>query len=259
MFALFSGNDRPLVLGHRGAPQVAPENTMAGFEKAEREGADGVELDVHRSADGEFVVIHDPTLDRTTDAGGPVSSRTAAELARVDAGWGFAGRDGATPYRGKGVGVPLLDDVLDWARARALVVDVEIKAAADDPGLAADVAEHVATRGDADRVFLSSFSLDQARGATSAVPGVAVALLSIGWDPLEALAAAVDAGCRGLHPDLVSLADAGAERVVAAARAGGCWVAPWTVNDAAGVSRFAAAGVAAVITDDPAMARRALP
>lgn len=258
MFALFSEYGRPLVLGHRGTPLAVPENTLAGFEAAVREGADGVELDVHRGADGVLVVIHDPTLDRTTDATGSVSSLTAAELARADAGWAFTGPDGAHPYRGLGIGVPALEDVLDWARGGGFVVNVEIKADAADPGLAADVAEVVAARGEADRVFLSSFSLEQARSAAAAVPDVAVALLSIGWAPQEALAAAVDAGCRGLHPDLVSLTGAGAASTVDAARARGCWVAPWTVNDAGAVARLAAAGVAAVITDVPAIARQAL-
>ena len=71
-------------------------------------GADGLEFDVQLSADGVAVVIHDQTLDRTTDRTGPVSALTAAELARVDAGYRFE-QDGAWPFRGQGHGVPTLD------------------------------------------------------------------------------------------------------------------------------------------------------
>lgn len=258
MFALLNGYGRPLVVGHRGAPRLAPENTMAGFEAAAAAGADGFELDVHRSSDGAIVVIHDPTLERTTGVTGRVSETTASRLANVDAGWAFAGPAGDHPFRGRGVGVPVLESVLDFAAGAGLVVNVEIKADADDTLLAGDVARLVAARGETDRVFLSSFSIDFARAAVAAAPEVAVALLTLGWAPSEALPAAVDAGCRGLHPDLVTLEAAGAAEVVSAAREAGCWVAPWTLNDAAAVAGVARAGVAAVITDDPAMAREAL-
>ncbi len=82
----FFRNGRPRVFAHRGGSALAPENTLAAFDTGLRAGADGLELDVHLSADGVPVVIHDDTLDRTTNASGPVASLTAAELARVDAG-----------------------------------------------------------------------------------------------------------------------------------------------------------------------------
>jgi len=77
---------RPLVIGHRGASADAPENTIAAFELALEQGADGIELDVHLTADGQPVVIHDFTLERTTDGVGPVSGRRVRELKRLDAG-----------------------------------------------------------------------------------------------------------------------------------------------------------------------------
>ena len=75
-------------------------------------GADGLELDVHLSADGVVVVCHDDTLDRTTDAAVRSAARTAADLARVDAGYRFVDAAGGFPFRGLGVGVPTLRDVL---------------------------------------------------------------------------------------------------------------------------------------------------
>ena len=87
----FFERGRPRVFAHRGGSALGPENTLAAFDLGLAAGADGLELDVHLSADGVPVVVHDATLDRTTDATGPVAARTAAELARVDAGCRFAG------------------------------------------------------------------------------------------------------------------------------------------------------------------------
>jgi glycerophosphoryl diester phosphodiesterase len=103
--------DRPLIFAHRGGARLAPENTMPAIDNGMTLGADGLEIDVQLSADGIPVVIHDQTLDRTTDRAGPVASLSAAELARVDAGFHFE-IDGKTPFRGQGIGVPRLDDVL---------------------------------------------------------------------------------------------------------------------------------------------------
>ena len=111
-------SDRPLVFAHRGGAQLAPENTMPAIDNGMALGADGLEIDVQLSADGIPVVIHDQTLDRTTDRTGPVSALTAAELARVDAGFHFE-LDGKHPFRGQGIGVPLLDDVLAKHPTRA--------------------------------------------------------------------------------------------------------------------------------------------
>src|SRR5438874_310131 len=80
---------RVVVIAHRGGSKLRPENTMAAFDYGFALGADAVECDVHLSRDGEVVVIHDSTLDRTTDSTGPVAGLTADELARVDAGFRF--------------------------------------------------------------------------------------------------------------------------------------------------------------------------
>ena len=78
--------DRPLIFAHRGGARLAPENTLAAIDNGIKLGSDGLEIDVQLSSDGIPVVIHDPTLDRTTNRTGPVRHFTAAELARVDAG-----------------------------------------------------------------------------------------------------------------------------------------------------------------------------
>lgn len=144
--------DRPLVFAHRGGARLAPENTLAAIDNGMALGSDGLEIDVHLSADGTPVVIHDPTLDRTTDRTGPLSALTAAELARVDAGYRFE-VDGRFPFRGQGIGVPRLDDVL--ARHPNTRVIIEMKGG--DPHLARAVAACVKKADAVDRVCVSSF------------------------------------------------------------------------------------------------------
>ena len=113
------------VIGHRGAAALAPENTIISFERAVADGADAIEFDVHVSADGHVVVIHDPTLDRTTDGTGAVAELTLERIRAADAGARFT-RDGMEhPYRGRGVRVPTLTEVLD--RFPALPMLIEIK------------------------------------------------------------------------------------------------------------------------------------
>jgi glycerophosphoryl diester phosphodiesterase len=118
--------DARLVIGHRGSPAEAPENTLPAFEAALRRGADAIELDVRLTADGAPVVIHDATLDRTTNRTGPVAALTLAELRGVDAGWRFTPDRGRThPYRGADTRIPTLGEVL-WAFPKLSVL-VEIK------------------------------------------------------------------------------------------------------------------------------------
>ena len=104
----------PLFIAHRGGAGLAPENTMHAFRAAvERWEADILEMDVHATADGELVVIHDPTVDRTTDGRGAVRDLTLREIQRLDAGCRFTDPGGAHSFRGRGVVVPRFADVLE--------------------------------------------------------------------------------------------------------------------------------------------------
>src|SRR4051812_35188853 len=147
---------RPLVYAHRGGAALRPENTIASFDYGLSLGADGLEFDVRLSRDGVVVIHHDATLERTTNAAGPVSSLTADELARVDAAHWFTPADGrrsadATgpfPYRGQGHGVPRLRQVL--ARYPGVPLIIELKA--NDPELARLAIEDVRAANATDRV-----------------------------------------------------------------------------------------------------------
>lgn len=120
----------PLLIGHRGAAGLAPENTMPSFRLAvERWDVDMIELDVRATADGHCVVIHDATLDRTTDATGPVASMTLAELQAADAGYRYTDEQGGHPYRGQGIRVPTLDEVLTAFPQLRFTVEIKIGSA----------------------------------------------------------------------------------------------------------------------------------
>lgn len=145
--------DHVNVIAHRGGSKLRPENTLVAFDHALTLGADAIECDVHLSRDGEAVVIHDPTLDRTTDARGPVSDLSAAELGRVDAGFGFRPAEGH-PFRGRSAGVPRLAEVLD--RFRTIPFIVEIKG--NRPEVADTVLGVIGDAKALDRVIVGGFS-----------------------------------------------------------------------------------------------------
>ena len=156
----FFSDGRPQVFAHRGGCALGPENTIAAFDIGLGTGADGIELDVHLSADGVVVVHHDETIDRTTDASGPIAARTAAELAQVDAGYRFT-KDGGFPFRGQGPGIPTLEEVL--RRYPRVPIIVEMKVDTVEMGRAA--AEVVRAAGAVESACLAGFGRRSAQGA----------------------------------------------------------------------------------------------
>ena len=115
--AMYAGE--VLVFGHRGARAYAPQNTIPAFELAVQQGAQGIELDVHRSRDGQLVILHNFDVDETTDGSGRITEKTLAEIKALDAGSKFAPEFAGTP-------IPTLDEVFE-AVGKRLFVNVEIK------------------------------------------------------------------------------------------------------------------------------------
>lgn len=141
----------PLLFAHRGGARLAPENTIEAFREAvELWGADVLEMDVRVTRDGALAVIHDATVDRTTDGAGPVRDFTARELQALDAGYRFSGPEGGHGFRGSGVKVPLFEEVLEAFPHTRLNVDAKDLEAA--PRLVGLVHE----RGEEGRVLLAS-------------------------------------------------------------------------------------------------------
>lgn len=233
----------PLVLGHRGAPREAPENTLVSFRRALELGADGVELDVQPSLDRLPVVIHDPTLERTTSARGPVAERTALALSTVDAGHHFTPDGGLTfPYRGGGALLPALADAVGWAVESGAWLNVEIKAPGAE-GAALELLEHHGLLG---RTLLSSFVPDVLTELRRLAPGAARYLLVEAWGREEERVAR-EVGAGG-----VCLADAAATGpALDRLREAALPVVVWTVDDAARIEALLGAGVRGVITNLP--------
>lgn len=165
----FRGVSRPRVFAHRGGCALGPENTIAAFDRGLAAGADGLEMDVRLSADGIVVVCHDDTLDRTTDGSGPVSARTAAELARADAGYRFTDAAGQHSFRGQGVYIPTLREVFD--RYPGVPMIVEMKPDTEEMGRV--LAATVRRAGAVDRVCAAGYGSRSLDAARAALPGMA--------------------------------------------------------------------------------------
>ncbi|EMA04222.1 glycerophosphodiester phosphodiesterase [Haloferax denitrificans] len=215
------------VIGHRGCPALAPENTLAAFDAAATR-LDWVELDVRRCGSGELVVFHDETLDRLTDAAGRVAETSLADLQELTIG-------------DSEESVPTLAAVFDALPAR-VAVNVELK----ERGLADDLAAVVGDAGN--EILVSSFDAEALREVreTSALP---VAFL-FASDWAESLSVASDLDCAAVHPHYDLLSSARVEE----AHDRGFEVNAWTVPDREIVRRLREYGVDGVVVDDPALA-----
>jgi glycerophosphoryl diester phosphodiesterase len=244
------------VFAHRGGRALGPENTVVAFDLGMAAGADGLEFDVHLAADGRVVVIHDPTLDRSTDAAGEVGAYTSVELAAVNAAPRF-GIDLELPWGGARAGLPTLDDVL--ARYPDASLIIEMKGERVELGPA--VVEAVCRAGAGSRVCLGSFS-----SAVLAAAGRAGPELATSASREEALRA-LQRSWVWLSPGRVAYKAfqvperAGRLRVVSprflnAVHRSGCAVHVWTVNEEADMRRLFDWGVDAIITDRPDLAVR---
>lgn len=140
-----------MLVAHRGGAKLAPENTLEAFRPAvEHWGADMLEMDVRLSADGVVIVIHDETVDRTTDGSGRVRDKTWAELRELDAGYRFTDLSGDTSYRGRGVRLPTFDEVLEACP------DVRINVEAKEAAVAGPLVEIIRGRGAEHRVLVAA-------------------------------------------------------------------------------------------------------
>lgn len=237
---------RPAIVGHRGVriPGAPPENTMGAFEEAARQGVDAIELDVRLCASGEIVVAHDPTLARVT----------SHEDVRAFADLPYHELRGVTI--GDGERVPLLTEVLAFARERRLPVNVEVKYDVPDrPALVAAVARLLRGWDPAHPILVSSFNPVMVAAFAPLAPRVPRALIvhRTKWAPIAAQIPRA-LGMIAVHLERVL---ASPERV-RALRAEGLAVNVWTVNSAREALDLQAIGVTGIITDTPAEIRAAL-
>lgn len=237
------------MIAHRGAARIAPENTLPAFRLAADLGADAVELDARLSADGAVVVLHDLTLDRTTNGTGNVTKRRLTELKSLDAGAKFSGRFA-------GEQIPILDEVFE-AMGRRVLINVELKDydSVLDRRLAEAVVRIVRHHGLERRVLLSTFNPFGLRIVRRLAPDVPRALLLwAGEKKWMQVACRRLAAFEACHPH-----DRMTDRhTIAAEHACGRRVNVWTVNDADRMRELLLLGADGLITDAPDVARRAV-
>jgi glycerophosphoryl diester phosphodiesterase len=247
--------DWPVNLAHRGASALAPENTIEAFRLAVETGAGGLELDVHMTRDGHIVVIHDATVDRTTNGSGAVSEMTLHELRGFDAGYNFSPNGGTTrPYRGKDVRVPTLGQVLE--EFPEVAVNIEIKA--PTPGIEETVLGVLRGANASERTLVVSTP----HAIVKRFRKISAGLISTGasrWEigvfyissrlRLESLVRpAYDALQIPIrHRGMLVVTP----RFVRAAHARGVRVDAWTINQADEMRRLLDLGVDVIMTDRP--------
>lgn len=259
----FFTNSKPRLFAHRGASGEAPENTLVAFRRAVALGIEYIELDVHLSHDGHVVVIHDATLERTTNGSGAVQEQTLAQLQQWDAGYRFSPDGGETfPFRAAGVTVPTLTEV--FQQCPDVKFTVEIKP--EEPAIETHVIAVVRACGREADVILASEHDRVLERVRSVAPDLAT---SFAYGEVFDFIQRVATGeltdyCPPGHavqipPEFqgVSLVT---EQTLAVARECGCEMHVWTINDAHEMMRLLDLGVDGVMSDFPgvllAVARR---
>ena len=242
-----------LVIAHRGGRGLAPENTLAAFARSAALGVDVLEMDLRQSSDGALIVLHDRRVDRTTNGQGAADSLSLAQLKQLDAGYHFS-PDGQTfPWRGQGVAIPTLDEVLTaFPNMRFLI---EIKD--DSDALVSDFCRTIRRFELSDRVIAASFrsgpleSLRQTcpEVATSASSSAGMSFVFLHWLRLDAAYHPTSQAFQ--FPTRFGKIDLIDRRFIARAHAHNIQVHVWTINDPDAMQHYLDLGVDGLITDYP--------
>lgn len=250
----FFESDRPMVIAHQGGEGLRPSNTMLAFANAVALGVDVLEMDVHSTSDGALVLIHDDTVDRTTDGSGRVQEFTLAELQQLDAGEYWTPDDGATyPYRGQGARIPTLEEIV--TAFPQMKFNIEIKQI--EPSIAAPLCDLLRDHGLTERALIASFhptAMDEFRAAC---PEVATSMVEDEIRPFFILntiflgALYSPPGTAFQVPEYSGSLHVLTPRFVRGAQRNNVAVHPWTIDDPADMARFLDMGVDGIITDRP--------
>lgn len=235
---------RLLIIAHRGYRAKYPENTLVAFEEAIDAGADMIELDVLLTKDRKMVVIHDESLDRTTNAQGTVRDYTLSELKTLDAGSWFDARF-------KGERLPTLEEVLELVDKR-IPVNIEIKRSAYEPhhppdAIEKQIVELVMRKNAVENVLVSSFEWQVLEPLGAMKEGPAIAILSGGPNEHNPLEACRNLGAFSWHPRSLMLK----KEHVREMHETGILVFPWNVDTLEDIERVLEMDVDGVIVDDP--------
>ena len=241
--------DRVLNLGHRGASQAAPENTLPAFRLAAEMGADGVELDVQLSQDGQVVIIHDFAVDKTTDGQGLVKDKTLAELKKLDAGRHFGDQFAGTP-------IPTLAELF-MAIGPVLLYNIELKTKSFvNDGLEAEVIRLIEDFNLSDHVVLSSFNPVSLRRAYNINKNIKRGLL---WSPQLPFYLRYDWAKYIARPDMAHPHwPAATPALISRLHRQDKLVNVWTCNQPDDMRRLVSIGVDTIITDRPDLLKQVL-
>jgi glycerophosphoryl diester phosphodiesterase len=247
-------SDGVLVIAHRGGLGLYPENTLAAFKKAEELGTDVIELDIHTSKDGEIVIMHDDTIDRTTDGTGKVRDFTAQQLKGFDAGYSWTPDSGKTfPFRGKGLQIPTLSEVLSEFKNTAMIIEIK----QSEPSLIKPLCELIRKYGLKNKMIVASFSDKALLEFRSAFPGVATSATkseAVKFFILNQffLAGFYNPNAVALQvPEYYSGKKIVTERFVRTAKKQNLEVHAWTINEEDDMKRMINLGVDGIVTDYP--------
>lgn len=236
---------QPLIWGHRGASGYEPENTLAAFAKAAELKADGIELDIQLTKDGEIVVIHDETIDRTSTGKGFVKDLTLQELRRYSYNMTMPEKPHAD--------IPLMKEVFELIRPTDLTINIELKTSIFDyEGIEDKILMMTHEYGMEDRVIYSSFNHYSVLRLMKLNPSIRTAFLYQDG-PLDMPEYALKHGVDALHPWFVNLRFEG---FVEECRQKGIEINTWSVDDEKYMRMCAEMGIHAIITNYPDVARR---
>ncbi|UQZ36818.1 hypothetical protein C2I18_26785 [Paenibacillus sp. PK3_47] len=238
-----------IILAHRGASAYAPENTLAAFELGRQMGAGGIELDVQLTRDGKLVVIHDHTIDRTSDGTGRVADMTLEELRRYDYSYSFKDK-----YGTEGSRIPELHEIMQFAMEHNLFINIETKDYANPYGEVNRLtAELVRASGYAGHTLISSINHHAMAMLKREYPEIKTAIAFLeSFYRLEAYAESCQVDV--LHPYYLGVDESFMEQAVR----NGWEVNPWTVDDEEEMKRLQQLGVTRIMTNRPDAAARSL-
>ncbi|MBN8656067.1 MAG: glycerophosphodiester phosphodiesterase [Anaerolineae bacterium] len=247
-------SNRPLVIAHQGGDGLWPGNTMFAFQNAADLGADVLEMDLHITSDGILVLMHDETVDRTTDGKGEIEAMTLDELKQLDAGHDWSSDEGASfPFRGQGITVPTLEEV--FAAFPEYRMTIEIKKT--NTSMAKPFCDLIREYNIQDKVLVASFHDERLKEFRTECPEVATSSAKNETTVFVLLTKAFLGGF--YSPKFYSLQvpeESGGitvmtESFVRAAHARNLAVEPWTINDEETMRKFIEWGVDGLITDRP--------
>ncbi len=252
--AFFRDIAKPTVIAHRGGAGLRPENTLAAFSHAVALGVDVLEMDIHATADGTLVVIHDSTVDRTTNGSGKVKEMTLAEVRQLDAGYQWSPDNGQTfPYRGQGITIPTLEEVFQAFPDTRMNIEIKQR----EPSIAGTLCDLIRAYAMQEKVLVASFHKTAMQEFRAACPEVATASYK---DEMRVMYALATLRLIGIYSPVAQAAQVpeywGDIRVITPAfvrgmHARGIQVHAWTINEPEDMQRLLALGVDGIITNYP--------